>query len=281
MFMNFNGMPININQGIPQQPVQEKKDGLQIVILAGGKSERMNCGVVPKVLCKVRGKEMLLHILEEVSRIQCDEIFIIVNPQNVSLIEAVLNKSRLIVLSKTRLVLQRESNGTGGALQCVLPNLDKNKYTLVLNGDMPNIKAEMIGEFIKKNMEEKSEMGIITALLDNPANYGRIIRKNERSKERPFLKIVEKKDCVNAEELETKEINAGIYYFSNVILHIYLGKLNNNNKAGEYYLTSIFDEIRKKEDTEVFLYQIPKSQNNLILGINTPEELVYAEKNFS
>jgi bifunctional UDP-N-acetylglucosamine pyrophosphorylase/glucosamine-1-phosphate N-acetyltransferase len=279
MFMNFNGMPININQGIPQH-VQEKKDGLQIVILAGGKGERMNSGVIPKVLCKVRGKEMLLHILEEISRIQCDEIFIVVNPQNASLIEAILNKSRLIVLSKTRLVLQRESNGTGGALQCVLPNLDKNKSTLVLNGDMPNIKAEMITEFIKKNMEEKSEMGLVTALLDEPLNYGRIIRKNDRSKDRAFLKIIEKKDCINAEELETKEINAGIYYFSNIILHIYLGKLNNNNKAGEYYLTSIFDEIRKKEDTEVLLYVIPKSQNNLILGINTPEELIYAEKNF-
>ncbi len=278
MFMNFNGMPVHMNQGAP---TQEKKGGLQIVILAAGQGKRMNSGVIPKVLCKVRGKEMLLHILEEVSRIQCDEIFIIVNPQSGPLIEAILNKSRLIVLSKTRLILQRESNGTGGALQCVLPHLEKEKSTLVLNGDMPNIKAEMLAEFIKKNMEEKSEMGIVTALLDDPSNYGRIIRKNERSKERPFLKIVEKKDCINAEELETKEINAGIYYFSNIILHIYLGKLNNHNKAGEYYLTSIFDEVRKKEDTEVLLYVIDKSQNNQILGINTPEELAYAEKNFS
>ncbi len=277
MFMNFNGMPIHAQS--PQQ-VQEKKGGLQIVILAGGNGNRMNSGVVPKVLCKVRGKEMLLHILEEVSRIQCDEIFIVVNPQSAPLIEAVLGKSRLIILSKVRLVLQRVVNGTGGALQCVLPNLDKEKHTLVLNGDMPNIKAEMIGEFIKKNMEEKSEMGLITAILDDPANYGRIIRKKERSKERAFLKIVEKKDCINAEELETKEINAGIYYFSNVLLHLYLGKLNNDNKAGEYYLTSIFDEIRKKEDTEVLLYVIAKEQNNQILGINTPEELSYVEKHY-
>ncbi len=277
MFMNFNGMPINMNQ---QQVPQEKKGGLQIVILAGGNGSRMNSGVVPKVLCKVRGKEMLLHILEEVSRIQCDEIFIIVNPQSAPLIEAVLGKSRLIILSKVRLVLQRVVNGTGGALQCVLPNLDKSKHTLVLNGDMPNVKAEMIGAFIQKNMEEKSEMGLVSAILDDPANYGRIIRKKERSKDRAFLKIVEKKDCINAEELETKEINAGIYYFSNVVLHLYLGKLNNDNKAGEYYLTSIFDEIRKKEDTEVLLYVIPKEQNNQILGINTAEELEYAEKHY-
>ncbi len=279
MFMNFNGMPMNMNMNQPNA-VQEKKGGLQIVILAGGKGKRMNSGVIPKVLCKVRGKEMLLHILEEVSRIQCDEIFIVVNPQSGPLIEAILNKSRLIVLSKVRLILQRESNGTGGALQSVLPNLAKDKSTLVLNGDMPNIKAEMLGEFIKKNMEEHTEMGIVTALLDNPSDYGRIIRKNERSKDRAFLKIVEKKDCVNAEELETKEVNAGIYYFNNIILYTYLGKLNNHNKAGEYYLTSIFDEIRKKEDNEILLYTIPKEQNNQILGINTPEELSYVEKNY-
>lgn len=275
MFSNFNGMPMQMNE-----PKQEKKGGLQIVILAGGKGKRMNCGVIPKVLCKVRGKEMLLHILEEVSRIQCDEIFIVVNPQSGPLIEAILNKSRLIILSKVRLILQRVSNGTGGALQSVLPNLEKEKSTLVLNGDMPNIKAETLGEFIKKNIEDHTEIGIVTALLDNPCDYGRIIRKNERSKERAFLKIVEKKDCVNAEELEIKEINAGIYYFNNIILYTYLGKLNNNNKAEEYYLTSIFDEIRKKENNEILLYTIPKEQNNQILGINTQEELSYVEKNY-
>ncbi len=276
MFMNFNGMPMNIQQ---PQNVVEKKGGLQIVILAGGKGSRMNNKTVPKVLHKVRGKEMLLHILEECSRIQCDEIFIVVNPQSVSLIEAILQKSRLVVLAKVKLVLQRESNGTGGALQCVLPNLEKSKSTLVLNGDMPNIKAELLGEFIKKAMEEKYEMGIITALLDNPTNYGRIIRKNERSKDRAFLKIVEEKDCVNIEERETKEINAGIYYFSNIVLHTYLGKINNNNKANEYYLTSIFDEIRKKENNEVLLYLIPRDMNNKIYGVNTDEELAFVEKN--
>lgn len=277
--MNFNGMPINMN-GQPPQQVQEKKGGLQIVILAAGNGTRMNSGVIPKVLCKVRGKEMLFHILEEVSRIQCDEIFIVVNQQSASLIEAILGKSRLIILSKVRLVLQKVINGTGGALQCVLPNLDKSKNTLVLNGDMPNVKAEMIGAFIQKNMEEKSEMGLVTAILDDSGNYGRIIRTKDRSKDRAFVKIVEKKDCVNAEELDIKEINAGIYYFSNIVLHIYLGKINNQNKANEYYLTSIFDEIRKKEDNEVLLYVIPKEQNNQILGINTAEELVYVERNY-
>jgi bifunctional UDP-N-acetylglucosamine pyrophosphorylase/glucosamine-1-phosphate N-acetyltransferase len=279
----MNGMPFQMNGGMPnpQQHVQKQNvPSLQIVILAGGRSKRMNSGVIPKVLCKVRGKEMLIHILEEVGRVQCDSIFIIVNEESAPLIQAVLAKSRLIVLSKVQFVLQRDVNGTGGALQCVLPHLDKNKYTLVLNGDMPNVKAELMGEFVKKNMEENSEMGIVSALLDHPADYGRVLRKNDRSKDRSFWKIVEKKDCVNAEELENREINAGIYYFSNIVLHLYLPKISNNNKSGEYYLTSIFDEIRKKEDNEIIIYQIPREMNNQILGINTHEELVYAERNY-
>ncbi len=284
MFMNMNGMPFPMNGGMPnpQQPIQKQPNvhSLQIVILAGGRSKRMNSGVIPKVLCKVRGKEMLIHILEEVGRVQCDNIFIIVNQESAPLIQAVLGKSRLIVLNKVQFILQRDVNGTGGALQCVLPHLDKDKYTLVLNGDMPNVKAELIAEFIKKNMEEQSEMGIVSALLDHPGDYGRILRKNDRSKDRPFWKIVEKKDCVNAEELENREINAGIYYFSNIVLHLYLPKINNQNKSGEYYLTSIFDEIRKKEDNQIVIYQIPREMNNQILGINTPEELVYAERNY-
>jgi bifunctional UDP-N-acetylglucosamine pyrophosphorylase / glucosamine-1-phosphate N-acetyltransferase len=273
--MNMNGgMPM------PQQQVQKQVGGLQIVILAGGRGERMNSGVIPKVLCKVRGKEMLIHILEEIGRIQCENIFIVVNPESAQLIQAVLTKSRLIVLSKTQFILQRDVNGTGGALQCVLPHLDRDKLTLVLNGDMPNMKAELIGEFVKKNMEEHSEMGIVSALFDKPGDYGRIMRKNERSTDRPFWKIIEKKDCVNAEELENCEINAGIYFFSNMVLHTYLPKINNRNKSNEYYLTSIFDEIRKREDNEIIIYQIPREMNNQILGINTQEELTYAERNY-
>ena len=65
-----------------------------------------------------------------------------------------------------------------------------------------------------------------------------------------------------------------------MVLHIYLPKLNNQNSAREYYLTSIFDEIRKREDNEIVVYQIPSNMNCQILGVNTQEELAYAEKNY-
>ncbi len=279
---HMNGVPFGMNmQPQPQPPPPvEKKGGLQIVILAGGRGKRMNNSVIPKVLYKVRGKEMLLHLLEEVNRIQCDDVFIVVNEESAPLIQAVVGKSRLLVLSKVKFVLQRNVNGTGGALQCVLPHLDRPKSTLVLNGDMPNVKAELMGEFVKKCMEEHSEMGLVSAVLGHPADYGRILRKSDRSKERAFLRIVEKKDCKSVEELETREINAGIYYFSNMVLHIYLPKINNQNSAQEYYITSIFDEVRKREDNEIVIYQIPMNMNHQILGVNTMEELAYAEKHY-
>lgn len=271
----------HMNMGIPQQAAPPQKEGsaLQIVILAAGHSTRMRCGAIPKVLCKVRGKEMLVHILEQVGRIQCDEIFLVVNGETAGLIQAVLAKTRLLVMSKVQLVLQREVNGTGGALQCVLPNLNPAKYTLVLNGDMPNMKAELLGDFVRKCMiEERVEMGLMSAMMENPGDYGRILRKVERSKDRAFLRIVEKKDCQSMEELENREVNVGIYLFSNMVLRTYLSKITNKNKSGEYYLTSIFDEVRKREENEIYIYRIPVEMNGQILGVNTPEELTLAER---
>ena len=275
--MNGGGIPpMFMNQ--QNMPQKSEVNGIQVVILAGGKGKRMNSGPIPKVLCKVRGKEMLCHIVEQVSRIQCSDIFIVVNQESAGFIQHIMEKNKYIFLNKIKYILQRDVNGTGGALQCVLPHLDKNQSTLILNGDMPNVKAELLNEFLRKNIEEKSEMGIVTSIMEDAENYGRIIRENERSKEKAFKKIVEKKDCKNEEELNVKEINAGIYYFSNIVLHTYLPQLNNENVSGEYYLTSIFDEIRKKEDNEVLLYVIPENMKYQILGVNTQEELLIAEK---
>ncbi len=274
----FGGIPHQVFMNQQPNVVKHVVNEIQVVILAGGKGKRMNSGPIPKVLCKVRGKEMLCHIVEEVSRIQCSDIFIVVNQESAGIIQHIMEKNRYIFLNKVKYILQRDVNGTGGALQCVLPHLDRNKSTLILNGDMPNVKAQLLNEFLRRNMEEKSEMGIVTSIMEDGGNYGRIIRRKEGSKEKSFDRIVERKDCKNEEELSVKEINAGIYYFSNIVLYTYLSKISNENASNEYYITSIFDEIRKKEDNEVLLYVIPEEMKYQILGVNTQEELLIAEK---
>ncbi len=292
MFMNFGpGMgfpPGAVPMGHPQGAAAPAKAApgqpprLQIVVLAGGKGKRMNSGAVPKVLCKFRGKEMLIHILEKLDKIICDDIFVVVNNDSAMLIQHVVNRYLQAGLNNVRqrikYVLQLDVNGTGGALQCVLPNLDREKYTLVLNGDMPNITVPLMGEFVKKVVEEGAEMGLVSAILDDPSDYGRIMRGTRGSERGLFTGIVEKKDCKSEEERANREINAGIYLFSNMVLHTYLPKLDRNNQAGEYYLTQIFEVIRRHEDNEIIVYQIPREMNAQIVGVNTQVDLEELEK---
>ena len=296
MFMNFSvppgmgfppgavpmGHPGAVPGGAAAKVAPGQPPKLQIVILAGGKGKRMNSGVIPKVLCKFRGKEMLIHILEKLDKIICDDIFVVVNNDSAMLIQHVVNKYLQTGMNNVRqrikYVLQLDVNGTGGALQCVLPNLDKEKYTLVLNGDMPNITVPLIGEFVKKVVEEQAETGLISAILDDPSDYGRIMRGSKGSSKGLFTGIVERKDCRTDEERSNPEINAGIYLFSNMVLHTYLPKLDRNNQAGEYYLTQIFAIIRQYEDNEIIVYQIPREMNPQIAGINTQLELESLER---
>lgn len=263
-------------------PKQRMPPRLQVVVLAGGKGKRMNSGAVPKVLCKFRGKEMIMHILEKLDKIICDDIFIVVNNDSAMIIQHVVNRYLQTgfnnVRQRIKYVLQMDVNGTGGALQCVLPNLDKEKYTLVLNGDMPNISVPLVGEFVKNIIENEAEMGLVSAVVDNPADYGRIMRGTRGSQKGLFTGILEKKDCRTEEERGNREINAGIYLFSNMVLHTYLPKLDKNNAAGEYYLTQIFGIIRQHEDNEIIVYQIPPEMNAQIAGVNTQEELECLER---
>jgi len=247
---------------------------LQIVILAGGKGKRMNSGEIPKVLCKYKGKEMLLHILDEINILSTimniNDVFIIVNPDNHDIIQKTVQNHYLNISDRIKYVIQYEVNGTGGAIKYALPYLVHNSYSIILNGDMPNIKSELINHFFNDIRYGQNKMvGIISAIYNDPADYGRIIRNNDI-----FLKIIEKKDCKNQIELDTKEINAGIYCFSNFILQKYLPLINNNNRANEYYLTSVFEII---PNNEIGIYQILPENRFQITGINTRQELIDAE----
>ena len=276
------GMPVGATPSRPQGP-----PGLQVVIMAAGRGTRLP-GIIPKVLQKVRGKEMLVHILECVCRLRAENIFVVVNEESYPLIQRVVGQRPHL-----QYVLQRETNGTGGALQCVFPHLQREMFTLVLNGDMPNVRVEMLGEFIQRAFEEQVETAMVTAHLEDalgdqsarsartdPASYGRILRKTgERTNSPSFQKIVEAKDAT-PEELALREVNAGIYFFSNMVLHTYLSKLTRNNLANEYYLTEIFQIIRQHEDNEIYLHLLHPTLNPQILGVNTTEELEYASRTF-
>ena len=173
---------------------------LRIVILAAGKGTRMNSGL-PKVLHKLHEKTLIDYVLDESKLLNPIETILVVGFKKNQVISHTKNRINL------KYVTQKEQLGTGHAvLQTEKLLKDKKGHILILYGDVPNIKASSLQPIIENHIINNRDLTLITAEVDNPAGYGRIIRK----KNGQLLKIVEEKDCSDNERM-IREWNPGIY----------------------------------------------------------------------
>jgi bifunctional UDP-N-acetylglucosamine pyrophosphorylase/glucosamine-1-phosphate N-acetyltransferase len=197
------------------------KHDLSIIILAAGKGTRMKSSTA-KILHKLCGKSMIEHIIDESLHISND-ISVVVAHQSDSVKELINQKYKNINFIDQDL---QNYPGTGGALKNVTY---KHKKVLILNGDMPLIKAEELEDFL--NFDSDIVMSIFN--LENPNGYGRV-----KIVDGEVQYIVEQKDA-NDDELKINSVNAGIYCFSKDILEKYIPQLSNDNAQQEYYLTDV------------------------------------------
>jgi bifunctional UDP-N-acetylglucosamine pyrophosphorylase/glucosamine-1-phosphate N-acetyltransferase len=227
---------------------------LQIIILAAGKGTRMKSDTA-KVLHKLCGKTMIEYVTEESLKLTSD-VYIVLNHQ----FEEVKN---VIQNYPVKIVKQDLVNfpGTGGAVKEVPVKKEK---ILVLNGDMPLIKAEELSKF--REIDADIVMSVMN--LKNPAGYGRVIIKDGEVK-----KIVEQKDATE-EELKIPFVNAGVYLFKKEVLEKYLPKLSNDNAQKEYYLTDIV-ELAVKDGLKIKAIEVDEEN---FKGINTKKDLAEAER---
>ena len=147
-------------------------------------------------------------------------------------------------------------------MQCDDYLSNKSGQTLVLSGDVPFISKQTLNNLIKTHNENKSLGSIISANIDDPSGYGRIVRENNK-----FIKITEHKDA-NEKELTINEINSGIYLFDTKTLMDKINLIKNLNKQNEFYLTDIFEFIDRDK---ISVYNTSKIDE--INGINTIEQL--------
>ena len=232
---------------------------LRIVILAAGKGTRMNSGL-PKVLHKLHEKTLIDYVLDESKLLNPIETILVVGFKKNQVISHTKNRINL------KYVTQKEQLGTGHAvLQTEKLLKDKKGHILILYGDVPNIKASSLQPIIENHIINNRDLTLITAEVDNPTGYGRIIRK----KNGQLLKIVEEKDC-NDNERMIKEWNPGICIFKIPKVFKILNTIKANNASKEYYLT---DAIELSQQSNMKIKAIKIENSDEVLGINTIKQL--------
>ena len=230
---------------------------LHIGILAAGKGSRME-SELPKVLHQLNGKSLIDYVLDTASELNPDSITLVVGFQKNRVKNHIQNDD-------VNYVSQEQQLGTGhAALQLENQLANQSGHLLILYGDAPNIKSSTLSPIIDEHIKENRNATLITAVLDDPTGYGRIIRNQDGD----LLKIVEEKDCT-PDEKKIKEWNPGIYIFKIPQLFSELKRIKSNNASNEYYLTDVIELI--KENSPV---QAKKIGNPMeVIGINTINQL--------
>ena len=195
---------------------------LNIIILAAGKGTRMHSNK-PKVLHKIGGKPILVHVINCAKALDPQKIIVVYGYGGEIVREAFAHEN-------ITWVNQAEQLGTGHAVQQAAAYLDANANTLIMLGDVPLVDVEACKALIEK---ANNQLAILSFNKADPAGYGRIVRDNHL-----VTAIVEHKDATEKQR-EITEVNTGIMAMPNAYLKDWLNRLNNNNAQGEYYLTDI------------------------------------------
>lgn len=235
------------------------KTDLNIIILAAGKGKRMG-SELPKVLHLIAGKPLLSHVIATAEKLKPKNIFVIYGNGGKQVRDH-LNTA------KVTWVEQKETLGTGHAVQQALPQIEDSAKVLILYGDVPLISETTLKQFIEEN--HKTSLAILTAIQTDPFGFGRIIRNKNAIKA-----IVEERDAT-ARQREIKEINTGILLAKAGHLKKWLKKIKNHNQQHEYYLTDVV-ALAVKDKIKVGSNRVINPDE--IRGINTLLELAQVER---
>jgi bifunctional UDP-N-acetylglucosamine pyrophosphorylase / glucosamine-1-phosphate N-acetyltransferase len=229
--------------------------------MAAGKGTRLK-SKHPKVLHEVGGKPLLAHVVAAATKvIPAENVFAVIGHEADRVRHAVADTA-------IGFVLQAEQHGTGHALMVAREALASYDQVIVLSGDAPLISPETIRMLRDFHVVNDSAMTILTAQLENPAGYGRVIRKGKGNPE--VQAIVEEKSA-NPAQRKIREINSGFYAFDARLLFEYIDELSNDNPHGEFYLTDMAAILGKAKKR---VMAVVANDPNEILGSNTRAEMV-------
>lgn len=234
---------------------------LKAVILAAGQGTRMKSRL-PKVVHKVCGRCMVSHAINAAREAGAKEICVVVG-HGADVVKSMIEDD-------VTYVLQDKQLGTGHAVLCARDFIGTEGETMILFGDTPLITGATLKELVESHREAGNAITVLSASVENPAGYGRIIRDSQGM----FVKSVEHKDATEEERM-CREVNSGMYVFDSKELYEALALLKNDNAQGEYYLPDTLMIIKDKGlkvDAKV------AKDSREIEGVNSKVQLAYANE---
>jgi bifunctional UDP-N-acetylglucosamine pyrophosphorylase / glucosamine-1-phosphate N-acetyltransferase len=234
---------------------------IAVAILAAGKGTRLK-SKYPKVLHEVGGRPLLAHVIRAASRVvPPQDVFAIIGHEAEMVRKAVAD-------SGVKFVLQEEQRGTGHALMMAREALAPYDHVIALSGDAPLITAKTITALRDFHLQKKAAMTLLSAELENPTGYGRILRTGGKSDE---VKAIVEEKSASPSQRKLREINSGFYTFAVKPLYARIGDLKTDNAHREYYLTDMAEVFTKSKHKVVALKAAHPTE---ILGSNTRAEMM-------
>jgi bifunctional UDP-N-acetylglucosamine pyrophosphorylase/glucosamine-1-phosphate N-acetyltransferase len=232
-----------------------------VIILAAGQGKRMRSDL-PKVLHPLAGRPLLAHVLGSAGKLKPREVRVVHGHAGERVREA-------FAAEKVTWVPQPEQRGTGHAVKLALPGIPAGDVALILYGDVPLVQPATLRKLVAK--AKSGKLAVLTAELDDPTGYGRIIR-GDAGRGGRVLAIVEDKDAT-ARQRAIREVNTGLMACPAGALAKMVGRLKANNAQREYYLTDIVGFAAK--DGLPVVAVVAESADE-VLGVNDKVQLAEA-----
>ncbi|MFL6204073.1 MAG: bifunctional N-acetylglucosamine-1-phosphate uridyltransferase/glucosamine-1-phosphate acetyltransferase [Acidimicrobiales bacterium] len=245
---------------------------LSAVVLAAGEGSRMR-SARPKPLHVLCGRAMVLYVLDALPAEEIDRAVVVVGHGAERVTKTLTEDGAGLHLE---FVEQHVQRGTGDALAVGLTGLpdddsvDDFLDVLVLPGDTPLLRPGTVAELVAEHRSADAACTILTARLDDPTGYGRIVRVGNDER---IARIVEHRDAA-PDELEIDEINTGIFCFRRSLLAPALRMVQPDNAQGEYYLTDVVEVLADAGHRVVSVVAADPDETH---GINDRAQLAHAE----
>lgn len=234
-----------------------------VVILAAGQGTRMKSDL-PKVLHPIAGRAMVLHVLDMAAQLDTQDVHVVVSP-NQPKVREVIHAN----YPQSHVVEQPQQLGTAHAVSCGVENVElQSDVTIILYGDTPFVREDAVNSMVQAIMAEPElAVAVLGFTAKDPTGYGRLVAIGDR-----LEKIVEHKEA-SPEELMINLCNSGVVAVKTAVLSTLLGKIDNQNAKGEYYLTDIVAIARKEGYQATYI----ATDEQEVMGVNSQIERAEAE----